>query len=114
MLALRRAERTSLIGCEWRTIPYTNLGPGHHLDCANFCAHPTDRWAHLRTASHMLRSRLSCFVSAVTLKTGGLFSALRLPWAQEASGSDPDAPTKTSRVFSLAYQKPSSPKTSLW
>jgi hypothetical protein len=39
------------------------------LDCAGFCAHPTDRRAHLRTASHMLRSRLSCFVSAATLKT---------------------------------------------
>src|SRR5713101_4629394 len=48
---------------------------------ANFCAHPADRWAHLRTASHMLRSRLSCFVSAETLKTGRLISVARLPWA---------------------------------
>ena len=54
------------------------------LDCANFCAHPTDRWAHLRTAGHMLPSPLSCFVSAGTLKTGRLFSVVRLPWAQEA------------------------------
>jgi len=36
---------------------------------------------------------------------------LQLPWAQEVSGSNPDAPTKTSRVFSLAYQKARSPKT---
>jgi hypothetical protein len=64
--------------------PVCESGPGHHLDCANFCAHPTDRWAQLRTASHMLRSRLSCFVSAVTLKTGGLFCVARLPWLQEA------------------------------
>jgi hypothetical protein len=27
----------------------------------------------------------------------------RLPWAQEAPGSNPGAPTKTSRVFSLGY-----------
>src|ERR1700680_1129725 len=81
------------MGCECRTIPYANLGPGHHLDCANFCAHPTDRWAPLRTASHMLESRLSCFVSMVTLKRGELFSVVRLPWAQEVSGSNPDAPT---------------------
>src|SRR6266446_9093125 len=49
--------------------------------CANFCAHRTDRWAQLGTASHMLRSRISRFVSAVTLKTRGLFRAIRLPWA---------------------------------
>ena len=29
--------------------------------------------------------------------------AARLPWAQEAPGSNPGAPTKTSRVFSLGY-----------
>src|SRR5260370_24790005 len=67
------ARKTALIRCECRTILYANLGPAHNLDCANFCAHPTDRWAHLRTANHMLRPRLSCFVSAVTLKTEGLF-----------------------------------------
>src|SRR6266852_291627 len=33
-----------------------------------------------------------------------------LPWAQEVPGSNPGAPTKTSRVFPLAYQKASSPK----
>src|ERR1700674_778436 len=45
-------RKTFLIGCECRTIPDANVGLGHHLDCDNFCAHPTDRWAHLRTASH--------------------------------------------------------------
>jgi len=55
---------------------------GHHLDCANFCAHPTDRWAHLRTASHMLGSPLSCFVSSGTLKIGRLFLVARLPWTR--------------------------------
>ncbi len=69
------------------------------LDCANFCAHPTDRWAHLRTASHMLRSQLSCFVSAATLKTGRLFSVGLLPWAQEVRGSNPRAPTTYFFVF---------------
>jgi len=29
--------------------------------------------------------------------------AARLLWAQEVSGSNPDAPTKTSRVFSSGY-----------
>ena len=107
MLALRRAERTSLRGCEYRTIPYTNLAPGHHPDCANFCAHPTDRGAHLRTASQMLRLRLSRFVSAGTLKTGRLLSVVRLPLAQEASGSNPDAPTKNiSLVFFYFLKAP--------
>jgi hypothetical protein len=41
----------------------------------------------------MLPSPLSCFVSVGTLKTGRLFSVDRLPWAQEVSGSNPDAPT---------------------
>src|ERR1019366_7393766 len=92
-------RKTSLMGCECRTILYANLGPGHHLDCANFCAHPTDRWAHLRTASHMLRSRLSCFVSVETLKTGRLFSVGLLPWAQEAWSSNLHAPTNsTNRI----------------
>src|ERR1700691_6543949 len=63
------------------------------LDCANFCAHPPDRWAHLRTASHMRRSGLSCFVSVGTLKTGRLFSVVRLPWAQEVWSSNLHAPT---------------------
>src|SRR2546430_1773757 len=36
---------------------------------------------------------------------------LRLPWAQEVYGSNPDAPTKTSRLFSFVYQKGRSPKT---
>ncbi len=63
---------------------YANLGPGHHLECANFCAHPSDRWAQLRTASHMLQTLLSCCFSSAALKTGGLFRVVRLPWAQEA------------------------------
>jgi hypothetical protein len=77
-----RAERRLsqlTIRYECRSIPYANLGPGRRLDCANFCAHPTDRWAHVGTASHMLESRLSCFVSAETLKIGRLFSVARLP-----------------------------------
>jgi hypothetical protein len=37
-----------------------------------------------------------------------------LPWAQETSSSNPDAPTKTSRVFFWAYQNSSSPASSLW
>ena len=77
-------------------------------DCADFCAHPTDRWAHLRTASHMLRSRLSCFVSAGTLKTGRLFSVARLPWAQEVPSSNLGAPTTYFFVFnelSLTLQR---------
>ena len=76
-------------------------GPAHRLDCANFCAHPADRWAHVRTASHMLGSRLSCFVSAGTLKTGRLFLVVLLPWAQEARGSNPRAPTIYFFVFNL-------------
>jgi hypothetical protein len=52
------------------------------LDCANFCAHPADRWAPLRTASYMLQLTLSCSFSAATLKMGGLFRVGRLPWAQ--------------------------------
>src|ERR1700682_5217677 len=84
-----------------------SLGCGHYLDCANFCAHPTDRWAHLRTASHMPRSRLSCFVSVGTLKAGGLFSVDRLPWAQEVPSSNLGAPTKNiSRVFFYLLKAP--------
>src|ERR1700683_4532801 len=41
----------------------------------------------------MPRSGLSCFVSAEMLKKGRVFSVVRLPWAQEVSGSNPDAPT---------------------
>ena len=80
---------------------YASLGPGQHLGCANFCAHPSDRWAHSGTASHMLRSRLSCFVSAVTLKTGGLFRVVRLPWAQEVRGSNPRPPIKSLQLSEL-------------
>jgi hypothetical protein len=36
---------------------------------------------------------------------------LQLPWAQEAPGSNPGAPTKTSRVFSSTYLKRRSPQT---
>jgi hypothetical protein len=64
----RRLSKPPLSGIDWTEGP---ILPGLvvGLDCAGFCAHPTDRRAHLRTASHMLRSRLSCFVSAATLKT---------------------------------------------
>ena len=34
-----------------------------------FFAHPTDRWAQLRTASHMLRSRLNCFSRNIENRT---------------------------------------------
>ena len=37
------------------------------------------------------------------LKRKDFQEILRPPWAQEASGSNPDAPTKTSCVFSLTY-----------
>jgi hypothetical protein len=80
-----------------------------------------DRWAQLRTASHMLRSRISCFVSAVMLKTGGLYRVDRLPWAQGVTGSNPVAPTNS---FSCQFSVHSSScqhradvlplKTSVW
>src|SRR5712692_6494077 len=55
----------------------------------------------------MLRSRLSCFVSAVTVKTGGLFLVARLPWAQEVPSSNLGAPTKNiSRVFFYLLKAP--------
>jgi hypothetical protein len=59
-------------------------------------------------------SFLTRFFSEVRLKRKDFPEVAPVSWAQEASGSNPDAPTKTSRVFSLAYQKVSSPKTSLW
>src|ERR1700675_2609033 len=60
----------------------------------------TDGHIYAQTASHMLPSPLSCFVSVGTLKTGRLLSVVRLPWAQEAPGSNPGAPTKIiSRIF---------------
>src|ERR1700676_1388171 len=37
------------------------------LKCANFCAHPADRWAQLGTAGHMLQRLLSCCFSVATL-----------------------------------------------
>src|SRR5262245_28580771 len=61
--------------------------------CTQFCAHPTDRFAQLYTASHMLWSLLSRCFSAATVKTWDLFWMGLLPWAQEAPGSNPGAPT---------------------
>jgi len=52
--------------------------------------------------------------SRQTLKRKDFPEIVRLTWAQEAPGSNPGAPTKTARVFSLVYQNPSSPPTSLW
>jgi len=48
------------------------------------------------------------------LKRKDFQEIVRLTWAQEAPGSNPGAPTKTSRAFSLVYQKPCSPQPSLW
>src|SRR5207249_7335417 len=39
---------------------------------------------------------------------------VRLTWAQEAPGSNPGAPTKTSCLFSLACQNVATPSASLW
>ncbi len=80
------------------------LNPLRLQDCANFCAHPTDRWAQLRTASHMLQTLLSCCFSAATLKTGGLFRIARLPWAQEVPSSNLGAPTTYSFIFNELFQ----------
>src|SRR5258708_8458446 len=60
--------------------------------CPILC-HPTDTFAQLYTASHMLRALLSCCFSSATLKTEDLFWMGLLPWAQEAPGSNPGAPT---------------------
>src|SRR5260370_9466030 len=57
---------------------------------------------------------LTRLFSKLILQMNDFQEILRLPWAQEVPGSNPGAPTKTSRVFSSAYQDPSSPPTSLW
>ena len=57
---------------------------------------------------------LTCLFSKLRLKRKDFQEILCLPWAQEVSGSNQDTPTKTSRVFSLAYLMLSSLKTSLW
>ena len=57
---------------------------------------------------------LTRLFSKLRLKRKDFQEILRLPWAQEVSGSNPDAPTKTSRVFSVVYRKLTSPKTALW
>src|SRR5258708_23302176 len=57
---------------------------------------------------------LTRLFSKTRLKRKDFQGILRLPWAQEVSGSNPDAPTKTSRVFSVVYRKLTSPKTALW
>jgi hypothetical protein len=57
---------------------------------------------------------LTLLCSIQRLKRKDFQEIARLAWAQEASGSNPDAPTKISCVFSLTYQKHSSPTTSLW
>jgi len=59
-------------------------------------------------------SFLTLLCSIQRLKRKDFQEIARLAWAQEASGSNPDAPTKISCVFSLTYQKHSSPTTSLW
>jgi CheY-like chemotaxis protein len=45
---------------------------------------------------------LTLLFSKLKLKRKDFQEIVRLPWAQEAPGSNPGAPTKTSRVFSLA------------
>src|SRR5258708_36158705 len=55
----------------------------------------------------MLRLRLSCVVSAGTLKTGRLLSVVRLPWAQEVSGSNPDASTNLFCDLQASLKSPS-------
>src|SRR5260370_26905886 len=70
-----------------------------------------DTFPHIVPLPNILLTRL---FSNLRLKRKDFQEILRLPWAQEVSGSNPDAPTKTSRVFSLAFQEPSSAKTSLW
>jgi hypothetical protein len=62
----------------------------------------------------LLNTFLTRLFSKTRLKRKDFLKILRLPWAQEVSGSNPDAPTKTSRVFSWAYQDSTSPNSSLW
>jgi hypothetical protein len=46
---------------------------------------------------------LTLLFSKQRLKRKDFQAIARLAWAQEAPGSNPGAPTKTSRVFSLVY-----------
>src|SRR5260370_25008612 len=46
---------------------------------------------------------LTRLLSKLILKRKDFRAIVRLPWAQEAPGSNPGAPTKTSRVFSSAH-----------
>jgi hypothetical protein len=70
--------------------------------------------AHFRTSCHYQMLFLTPLFSKQRLKRKDFPEIVRLTWAQEAPGSNPGAPTKTSRAFSLVYQKPCSPKPSLW
>src|SRR5258705_12188944 len=57
---------------------------------------------------------LTRLFSQLRLKRKDFQEILRLPWAQEVPSSNLGAPTKTSRVLSVVYRKPTSPKTALW
>jgi hypothetical protein len=46
---------------------------------------------------------LTRLFSKTRLKRKDFQEIAPLAWAQEAAGSNPDAPTKTARLFSLAY-----------
>ena len=72
-------------------------------------------WHMCATASHMLVGPLSCSFSVVMLKMRELYCLARLPWAQEASDSNPDAPTKNiSRVFFYLLKAPFTSPPHLW
>jgi hypothetical protein len=57
---------------------------------------------------------LTLLFSKQRLKRKDFQEIARLAWAQEARGSNPRAPTKTSRVFSLIDGKRAALKTHLW
>jgi hypothetical protein len=61
----------------------------------------------MRSHVSVHRATTKCFSNSFVFKNEiekeDFQEILRLPWAQEAPGSNPGAPTKTSRVFSSAY-----------
>jgi hypothetical protein len=60
--------------------------------------------------SFVFKNFITRLFSKTRLKRRDFQEIVRLTCAQEVSGSNPDAPTKTSRIFSLGYQKPLHPK----
>jgi hypothetical protein len=69
---------------------------------------------HARTSCHYQILLLNPLLSEVRLKRKDFQEIARLAWAQEVLSSNLGTPTKTSRVFSVVYRKPTSPKTGLW